>query len=88
MYQFTEVKPLILAIFITANFFTTSIVFAQMYQFNFNSGSIQQNISLQSNYLGTNTAVVKRVDCINLKGYFSHQVSHHVLFEYVIISNE
>ena len=50
--------------FIKANFFTTSNAFAQMYQFSLNLNSLQQKISLMSNYLGTNSVVVKRVDCI------------------------
>ena len=49
--------------FITATFFTTSIVFAQMYQFSLNLNSLQQKFSLTSNYLETNSVVVKRVDC-------------------------
>ena len=48
----------------TAKFFTPSIVFAQMYQFSLNLSSLQQKFKLMSNYLGTNSAVVKRFDCI------------------------
>ena len=40
-----------------------SVVFAQMYQFSMNLSSLQQKIRLRSTYLGTNTIVVKRVDC-------------------------
>ena len=40
------------------------IVFAQMYHFSLNLNSFQQKFSLTSNYLGTNSVVVKRVDCI------------------------
>ena len=56
-------KLFILTLFITAKFFTTSVVFAKMYQFSLNLSSLQLKFSLTSNYLGTNT-VVKRVDCI------------------------
>ena len=48
----------------TAKFFITSIVFAQIYQFSLNLNSLQQEFSLTSNYLGTNSVVVKRVDFI------------------------
>ena len=41
-----------------------SVVFAQMYQFSLNLSSLQQKFSLTSNYLVTNTVVVKRVDFI------------------------
>ena len=34
-----------------------------MYQFSLNLNSLQQKFSLTSNYLGTNSVVVKRVDC-------------------------
>ena len=40
-----------------------SIVFAQIYQFSLNLDLIQQKFSLTSNYLGTNSVHVKRVDC-------------------------
>ena len=50
--------------FISAKFFT-SIVFAQMYQFSLNLNTLQQKFSFTSNYLGTNSVVVKRVDCIS-----------------------
>ena len=53
----------ILTLFITAKFFTISVVFAQMYQFSLNLSSLQQKFSLTSNYLGTNTVIVKRFDC-------------------------
>ena len=39
------------------------IVFAQMYQFHLNLNLLQQKFSLTSKYLGTNSVVVKRVDC-------------------------
>ena len=54
----------ILTPFITATLFTTLVVFAQMYQFSFNLSSLHQKFSLTSNYLGTNTVVLKRIDCI------------------------
>ena len=57
-------KLFITTLFITAKFFTTSKVFAQMYQFSLNLSSLQQKFSLKSNYMGTNTVVVKKVDCI------------------------
>ena len=38
-----------------------------MYQFSLNLSSLQQKFSLMSNYLGTNTVVVKSVDCIYIK---------------------
>ena len=62
--EFIKWKLLTATFFITAKFFTTSIVFAQMYQFSLNLNSLQQKFSLTSNYLGTNSVVVKRVDCI------------------------
>ena len=43
---------------------TCTIVFAQMYQFSLNVNSLQQEFSLTSKYLGTNSVVVKTVDCI------------------------
>ena len=49
-------------LFGAAKFFTKSIAFAQMYQFNLNLNSLQQKFSLTSNYYGTNSVVVKRVD--------------------------
>ena len=55
-----------MTLFITTKFFTTSFVFAQMYQFSLKLNSLQQEFSLTSNYMGTNTVVVKRVGC-NLK---------------------
>ena len=58
------VKTLILTLFITAKFFTTSVVLAQMYQFSLNLSSLQQKLGLTLNYLETNAVVVKRVDCI------------------------
>ena len=61
-------NSLIATFFSTAKFFTMSIVFAQMYLFSLNLNSLQQKFSLTSNYLGTNSVVVKRVDCIALKG--------------------
>ena len=57
-------KLFIATFFITAKFFTMSIVFAQMYQFSLKLNSLQQKFSLTSNYLGTNNVAVKRVDCI------------------------
>ena len=65
MLAHVQRKLFIATFFITAIFFTTSIVFAQMYQFNLNLNSLQQKFSLTSNYLGTNSVVVKSVDCIN-----------------------
>ena len=47
-----QCKLFIVTFFITAKFFTTSIVFAQMYQFSLNLNSSQQKFSLTSNYLG------------------------------------
>ena len=41
-----------------------TIVFAQMYQFSLNVNSLQQEFSLTSKYLETNSVVVKTVDCI------------------------
>ena len=58
------VKTLILTFFITAKFFSMSVVLAQMYQFSLNLSSLQHKFGLTSNYLGTNAVVVKRVDCI------------------------
>ena len=52
-----------MTLFMTAKFFTTSLVFAQKYQFSLKLSSLQQKFSLTSNYWGTNTVVVKRVDC-------------------------
>ena len=57
-------KTLYTDTFIKAKFFIMSVVFAQMYQFSLNLSSLQQKFSLTSIYLGTNTVVVKRVDCI------------------------
>ena len=57
------IQLLILTLFITAKFFSTSVVFAQIYQFTLNLNSLQQAFSLTSYYFGTNTLVVKRVDC-------------------------
>ena len=57
-------KLFILTFFITAKFFTASIVVAQMYQFSLNLNSLLQNFSLTSNYLGTYSVGVERVDCI------------------------
>ena len=53
----------------TAKFFTTSTVFAQMYQFSLNLKLLRQKFSLTSNYLGINSVVVKRVDCMNRTTY-------------------
>ena len=53
LYMYT-VKTLILTFFITAKFFTTSVILAQMYQFSLNLSSLQQKFGLTSNYLGTN----------------------------------
>ena len=56
-----------------------------MYQFSFNLSLLQQKFSLTSNYLGTNTVVVKRVDCsvlfsVNLVAQFlqvySRKITH------------
>ena len=57
-------KLFILTLFITKQFFTTLVVFAQTYQFILNLISSQQKFSLTSNYLGTNTVIVKRFGCI------------------------
>ena len=57
------VKTLITDTLITAKFFIMSLVFAQTYQFSLNLSSLQQKFSLTSNYLGTSSFVVKRVDC-------------------------
>ena len=43
-----------------------SIVFAQVYLFSLILNSLQQKFSLASNYLGTNSVAVKRVDCISI----------------------
>ena len=39
-----------------------SVIFAKMSQLCLNLSSLQQNFSLTSNYLGTNTFLGKRVD--------------------------
>ena len=49
-------------LFITAKFFTTSVLFAHMYQFSLKLNSLQQKFSLMSNYFWTNTVV----DCTML----------------------
>ena len=50
-----------MTLFITAKLFTTSLVFPQKYQLSLKLNSLQQKISLTSNYWGRNTVVVKRV---------------------------
>ena len=65
-WKLLQWKLFTVTFFITAKFFTTSIVFAQMYQFSLNLNSLQQKFSLTSNYLGTNSVVVKKVDCTNM----------------------
>ena len=60
-----QLKLFILTLFVTAK---TWLVFAQMYQFSLNMSS-PQKFSLMSNYVGTNTVIVKRVDCIS--NYFT-----------------
>ena len=52
-------------LFITAKFFSMSVVFAQMHQFSLKLSSLQQKFSLiMWNSLGTNIVIVKRIDCI------------------------
>ena len=61
-------KNLYSDILITAKFFT-SIVFAQMNWFSLNLNSLQQKFSLTSNYLGTNSVVVKKVDRVTFYSF-------------------
>ena len=62
---------------ITAKFLTTSFVLAQMYKFSLNLSSLQQKFSLTSNYLGTNSTVVKRIDCNNLQSRVPTEIQKH-----------
>ena len=62
------VKTLYTDTFITVQFFTMSVVFAHMYQLSLNLNSLHQKFSLTSNYLGSNTVVLKRDDCT----YYRH----------------
>ena len=59
-------KLFILSLFIKVKIFTRSDVFAQMYQFSLHLSSLQQKFSLTSNYLGTNTVIVKRIHCSSI----------------------
>ena len=67
-------KKISATFFITAKFFTTSIIFAQMRQFSLNLNSLQHKFSLTSNYLGTNGVVLKSVDLLKgeKKGLLAH----------------
>ena len=57
-------KLFMATLFITAKFFTTSILFAQMYHFSLDLNSLQQKFSLTSNYLGTNSVVERGLTTI------------------------
>ena len=57
LYFQIQRKLFIITLFITAKFFITSFMFAQMFQFSINLNSLQQKISLTLN-LGTNAVAV------------------------------
>ena len=61
--KINTVKTLYTDTHYNSKFFTTSVVFAQMYQLSLNLNSLQQKFRLTSNYFGTNTVAVKKVVC-------------------------
>ena len=55
-----------------------------MYQFSLNLNSLQQKFSLISKYLGTNSVIVKRVDCIVISsGAWISSVNMVYVFKYI-----
>ena len=59
MRTFNYSENFIMTLFITAKFFTTSVVFAQKYQFSLNLSSLKQKFKL---FGDKHTVIVKRVD--------------------------